>query len=300
MKKYTIMQSEHKKIERLVLFSHVAQCLSFTKAAEELGISRGHLSAQIKKLESDMGVPLFIRTTRSVRLTNAGENTLVGMDKVRKAILELERNSITEGQAIEGVIKITAPALFTSHYLFEIVSNFKALHPKIEFSIDASYTSHDLSRSDFDLAFRSTQSPPQNMIARKVLSYQHTLCASPDYYERNGKPSTPESLYKHQCLKGQDANYWVFDNNKLALSGWLQVNNNLLLKQLALAGHGIIKVPNYFVEEELADGQLEPILINDLSSKYDIQIIYPQLIHQPKRIREFIKFTIEYFKNREV
>ncbi len=293
------MNKEHKKLERLILFSEVAQSQSFTVAARKLGISRGHLSAQIKKLELDMGVSLFIRSTRSVRLTVVGERMMLGMDKIRLAMLELERNVEQEGQVIEGLIKITAPALFTQRYLLEIISKFRQLHPAVNFSIDCSYTSHDLNRKDFDLAFRSTKTPPLNMIARALISYEHCVCAAPKYFRINGKPQTPIELTNHQCIAGQDITSWPFKDSEVITRGWLKINDNLMLKELALAGSGIIKVPNYFVDREIKDGKLEAILTAFTIERNQIQIIYPQIFQQPKRLTTFIEFTIDYFKHIE-
>ncbi|NQZ89649.1 MAG: LysR family transcriptional regulator [Colwellia sp.] len=289
------MKQQHKKLERLLLFSEVAQSLSFTIAAEKLGISRGHLSAQIKKLEADMGVPLFVRSTRSVRLTGVGERMMSGMDKIRLAIIELERSAEQEGETIEGMIKITAPALFTHRYLLDITSKFNQRHPEVIFSIDCSYTNHDLNRKDFDLAFRSTEKPPLNMVAKALLSYNHLICASSEYFVMHGKPKTPQELTSHQCIRGQDDNKWSINNDEISINGWLQINNTLMLKQLALSGEGIIRVPSYFVDQEVDAGLLEIIFETPSISKNQIQMIYPQLLQQSKRLQTFIKFTTEYF-----
>jgi DNA-binding transcriptional LysR family regulator len=291
------MKQEHKKLERLLLFSEVAQSLSFTVAAEKLGISRGHLSAQIKKLESDMGVTLLIRSTRSVRLTGVGERMMSGMDKIRLAIIELERNAEQEGDTIDGMIKLTAPALFTHRFLLDLTTRFNQLHPNVTFSIDCSYTSHDLNRNDFDLAFRSTAKPPLNMVAKALISYHHIICASPEYFVMHGKPQMPSELSSHQCIRGQDDNKWLLHNYEIPVSGWLQINNTLMLKELALAGEGIIRVPSYFVDKELEAELLELIFEIPAISKNQIQMIYPQLFQQSKRLKAFIKFTTEYFSH---
>ena len=291
------LMKQHKKLERLLLFSEVGKSLSFTLAAEKLGISRGHLSAQIKKLEAEMGVPLFIRSTRSVRLTSVGQRMMSGMDKIRLAVIELERCAEKEGKAIVGVIKITAPALFTNRYLLDITAKFNQLHPAVSFSIDCSYTNHDLNRNDIDLAFRSTVTPPLNMIAKTLIHYKHVICASSEYFVRHGKPKTTNELTSHQCIRGQDDNKWSINNDVISVSGWLKINNTLMLKQLALSGEGIIRVPSYFVDQEIETGTLKPIFENPSVSENQIQMIYPQLLEQSNRLKTFIKFTIEYFSH---
>ena len=290
-----IMMKEHKKLEQLMLFSEVAEHLSFTTAAQNLNISRGHLSSLIRKLEKDMGMPLLIRSTRSVRLTGEGERVLSGMKKIRHYLLALERSAEHESNAIEGLIKVTAPGLFTERFLLEIFSKFTDIHPAVEFSIDCSYTSFDLNRSDFDLAFRATNEPPQNMIAKQLLTYQHCCCASPAYFNTHGKPTSPADLTSHQCLKGKDQPVWHFICEQVQVKGWLEVNDNYMLKSLALHDDGIIRVPKYLVDKELSQGSLIQIFENDMPAGSKIFMVHPQLIHQSKRLSAFIDFTQQYF-----
>ncbi|MCG6201702.1 LysR family transcriptional regulator [Psychromonas antarctica] len=289
------MHQEHKKLERLMLFSEVARHLSFTLAAASLQISRGHLSAQIRRLEKEMGLPLLIRSTRSVRLTAEGERVFTGTNKIRHSLLELERNAAHEGKTIEGLIKITAPSLFTERFLLDIFSKFRALHPAIEFLIDSSYTSYDLNSSNFDLAFRATNEPPLNMVARAILPYQHCCCASPAYLKKMGKPQTPADLKTHQCLRGHEQLTWPFLSANVAADGWLQINDNHMLKTLALRGEGIIRVPEYLVDQEINNGELVAILEDDMPKGLTIFMIYPQLIHQSKKLTAFIEFANDYF-----
>lgn len=289
------MNKEHKKLERLILFSEVAQHLSFTVAASNLGLSRGHLSNQIRRLEQDMALPLFIRSTRSVRLTGEGERVLAGMNKIRNDLLQLERNAQQQGSAIEGVIKITSPKIFAERYLLDIFKKFRQLHPKIEFQVDSSYTNFDLNRSDFDLAFRATNTPPENMIAKPILQYQHCVCASKAYLSENGAPSSPQVLSEHQCLRGQDQPKWSFLTGDVSADGWIQINDNHLLKDLALSGQGIIRVAEYLVDREIAQGKLVRLFQQEMPEGLSIYMIHPQLIHQSNRLTAFIRFTQSYF-----
>ena len=286
---------EHKKLERLMLFSEVAEHLSFTVAAEKLNISRGHLSSQVRRLEKEMEMVLLIRSTRSVRLTPEGERVLTGMNKIRHDLLELERNAEHEVNKIEGRIKVTAPAGFAERYLFDVFSKFKRLHPAIEFSINCSYTRFDLNRSDFDLAFRATNEPPQNMVAKHLISYQHCCCASPQYFSTNGTPKTPNELINHECLKGGEQKAWAFKQGDIPTHGWLEVNDNNMLKGLALASKGIIRLPKYLVDKEINSGKLQVIFEEDMPEGSMIYMIHPQLIHQSKRLSTFLEFTRQYF-----
>ncbi len=289
------MIKNHKKLERLMLFSAVARNLNFTLAANQLGISKGHLSAQIRQLEQDMGMPLLIRTTRSVRLTAEGERVFNGMESIERNMLELERNALSEATQIQGEIKITAPVQFTERYLLNICQQFKQVHPAIEFIIDCSYTAYDLNKSNFDIAFRATNQPPENMIAKALMDYQQSCCAAPSYLQKRGYPTSLAQLNQHQCLSGQDQQVWQFANEKININGWLKVNNNHLLKQQALEGQGIIYVPSYLVEKEIGAGKLDVLFADKPGIQRTIYAIYPQLIQQPIKLTAFIEFTKSYF-----
>lgn len=289
------MNREHKKIERLMLFSEVGRHLNFTLAAKELGISRGYLSDQVKRLEQELDVPLLIRTTRNVRLTEEGKRILDGMEDVRGSLIDLERGVVNNRQTLEGLIKITSPALFTERFLLDICHDFHTQHPAIRFSIDSSYINHDLTLSHFDLAFRATNTPPQNMVARALFEYRQCFCASPEYVARNGSPKCPSDLRHHQCLRGPNQAIWEFEDGEESTSGWLELNDNKMLKREAILGRGIIRVPEYLVDREIENGELVTLLDEETNAGQTIYAVHPQAIHQSKRLKSFIDFTQQRF-----
>ncbi|QDP02838.1 LysR family transcriptional regulator [Thalassotalea sp. PS06] len=286
---------EHKKLERLMLFAEVASQLSFTRAADKLGMSRGYLSTQMRALEQQLGNKLLIRSTRSVRLTAAGEKVLKSAKHIQQTMLEMERLTEQDSQDISGVIKITAPLQFNQSVLVNLCSAFNQKYPQVSFAIDSSYDRRDLISSDFDLAFRATKNPPENMIARKLFSYQHCLVASSDYLQRKGTPKTIEDLQRHQCLTGLEQGDWNLAGTNIEINGWLKVNDNLLLKHQAMAGQGVVKVPDYFVSDEVEKGSLVTLMEQFKQSPNDMYLLYPQLVYQSKRVATFIDFIAAEF-----
>ena len=159
---------EHKRIERLMLFRHVATELNFSRAAEHLSISRGHLSEQIKLLEQELGTSLLNRSTRHVSLTAEGKRVLKCMESISNKLLNMERDILHEKNELEGELKITAPVLFAYRFLNDICDEFHQKHPEVTFSINTSYETYDLNKQDYDIAFRYTKILPQDMIARPL------------------------------------------------------------------------------------------------------------------------------------
>ena len=276
-----------------MLFVETAQQLSFSKAAENLSISRGYLSDQIKKLEKELKCPLLVRTTRSVRLTSEGEKILEQGKKIKATMLDLERNVHQQHNALSGTLKMTAPKMFTERFLLNICHDFKLIHPNINFMIDASYTNYDLSQDDFDLAFRATLHPPQNMIAKELFTYQHCLCASPQYLSRYGTPQNIAELALHECLSAEEMQIWPLQSSEVTSTGWLTINDHYLLKQQALAGKGIIRVANYYVDKEIQSGRLQKILPSEYIHGQSIYLLHPQLIYPSAKLKAFISFTQE-------
>lgn len=289
------MSREHKKFERLFLFSEVAKQLSFTEAAAELGMSKGYLSEQIRQLESELGRPLLVRSTRSVKLTPQGELILNCMGEVKQSLLDLDRQIRHDHTDIAGRLRITAPSQFTHRYLVAICNDFRKRYPQVQISIDCSYTLYDLGKNDYDLAFRATQNPPQNMIAKKLLDYKQVCCASPSYLKQHPPPSSPQELVQHQCLAATEASTWSFHQQPTAITSHLCITDNHMLRALALEGQGIIYVPEYLVDRDIKQGKLCPVLEEHLTPKSAVYLIHPQLIHQSARLTRFIQFAVDWF-----
>lgn len=288
---------EHKKLESLMLFSEVATRLSFTQAAEAQGISRGYLSEQIKRLEDALGTALLIRSTRHVRLTEDGTRVHEEMRGMRRSLLGLERSLAQDHDSLAGQIRLTAPALFTECFLVDIVKAFQRRHPGVSIAIDCSYTRHDLTLADFDLAFRATHRPPDTLVARPLLEYRHICCAAPAYLATYGRPAAPAALKAHHCLTWPGAGDWSFASASVAVEGRLAINDHRLLKRECLRGAGIIRVADYLVDRELAEGALEEVLADQRPAAQTIQLMYPRLSHQPERLKAFIAFTQAHFRH---
>ncbi|QIA62432.1 LysR family transcriptional regulator [Vibrio astriarenae] len=290
----------HKRLEKLMLFNAVAKALSFTKAADDLDISKGHLSLQIKQLEKELGFPLLIRSTRSVRLTPEGERIYAGMQSIESTLVEMERNAEYENDTLAGVIRITAPMQFVEGILIDLCRQFRQSYPQVSFEIDSSYTSHDLIKDNFDLAFRATQRPPEHLVARKLFSYSHCVVGSHRYFSDHGYPKAPNDLKAHQCLMGRGYEHWEFHQEKVECGGWMTISDNHQLKILALAGEGLIRVPEYFVYQEVKAGKLERLFDDKIATGGEFHLVYPQIVQRSERITRFIEFAVERLSQLEL
>ncbi|PMM25288.1 LysR family transcriptional regulator [Vibrio breoganii] len=284
--------NEHKRIERLMLFVELGRQLNFSRAAEVLGISRSYLSEQIKKLESELQAPLVIRTTRSVRLTPEGERAYQQGLSIRSAVLDLERNLNSEHNEISGLLRLTAPKMFAESILMGLCRAFKQRHPEITFEINSSYQSFNLNQTDIDLAFRATQSPPEDMVAYRLFDYQHWLVASPKYLQSFGAVKRIEDLENHQCLTTLHQRTWPLKTTEVEVSGWMASNDNRMLREFALKDEGIVRIASYFVENDVKNGVLEQVLAEETSDAFNsLYMVYPQLIYPSAKLKAFVEFV---------
>ncbi|MBU2971992.1 LysR family transcriptional regulator [Pseudoalteromonas sp. C2R02] len=288
---------EHKRIERLMLFSHVAKELNFSRAAENMGISRGHLSEQIKFLEGELNTNLLNRSTRHVSLTKDGEHVLACMESIKISLTSMERDIHHEKNELEGELKLTAPLLFAHRFLYDICDDFHKKHPGVTFTLNTSYESHDLNKKDFDIAFRSTKSPPLDMVAKSLLTYQHTIVASANYIKKHGKPESIVDLTGHQCLTAEHQSAWSFKNSLVPITGWISLNDNFSLLQQALDGRGIARLPDYFVEKHLRNKKLVSLLNHEEKLAHQIYVIHPPKIQQSARLKAFLNHVKQKVMN---
>ncbi|MBW8189608.1 LysR family transcriptional regulator [Neiella marina] len=299
------MAKSHKRIERLLLFSKVAEHLSFSKAADELDISRSYLSQQISQVESELKTQLLIRSTRKVRLTTEGQKVLRQMLDINRTLLDIERDLSHSDQSVSGVLRITAPAFFGSAYLMQICNSFRQQYPQVEFEIDVGNHLEDLAKRNYDLAIRVTEQPPENMIARQLTCYEHWICASDEYLARAGIPEQPADLRHHQCLSHPDWRNWVLHRivkghdevSDIATHGGFAVNDYGVLVEACLAGNGLVRAPQHLLEPHVAAGRLQRLFQNYQIESRHVWLVYPQRIEHSTRMKLFIAHLLAQFES---
>lgn len=265
---------EHQKIESLWphLYSLVVvgSTGSFTTAAVRLGLSKGAISQRIADLERAAGVTLVHRTTRSVRLTEAGQ-TLV--ESVQGAFDNIERSfSSVRDLADEprGLLRLTAPVALGRQQIVPRLGKFFRLFPGVRVELEMSDRLVPLAQEGFDLAIRHATAAPETHVAWTLCPTHAVLVASKAYLKKRGLPATPPALAGHDCLhylrRGVQGT-WSFEpvrgaGNRItvALHGPFAANNSEALREAALDGLGIALLPDFSAHGDLAAGRLERVL----------------------------------------
>ena len=242
---------------------------SFTRAAERLDVSKAAMSQKIKELEEMAGVLLVQRTTRSVRLTSAGEKLV---EELREPFARIEQSFFSVRDTagpVRGLVRITAPVAFARQQLVPIISEFLRDYPQVRLQLDVTDRIVSLSSEGFDLAIRHSDTLPETHVALPLCDTRTLLVASPAYLNEQGIPHTPQDLVQHNCLyypRGVESPRWRFattadsEQVQVRIQGSFATNNSESIRDAALQGLGIAMLPDFSAREALAAGSLQQVL----------------------------------------
>ena len=294
--------AETDPLEGMTIFAAVVEAESFTGAARTLKYSKATISTQIQKLEDRLEVRLLNRTTRRISMTDEGrafyEHCRRILDEAREAIDALD----SLNPEPRGVLRINSPMSFGTLHLGDAVAEFMQLHPNVNVEMALNDRQVDLIEDGFDLAIRIGRLPDSSLIARRLAPCRRVLVASPDYWNRMGRPAHPHDLKDHDALIYDyldDPHTWTFkDGDKdfsVPVDGRLHANNGEILLQAALRGLGIYLSPTFFCCDALQAGKLEIALEDFSEDPLSIYAVYPHRRHLSPRVRAFVDFLAERF-----
>lgn len=258
----------------LHLLTVLAATRSFTEAARRLGVSKASASMRISELERAAGVTLVRRTTRSVGLTEAGQQLVNDMQPAFNRISESYNAARDLVGAPRGLIRVTAPVALGRQHLAPCIAAFLQRFPDIHIELELTDRFVNLANEGFDLAIRHTNAPPETHVAWVLCETRSILLASPDYLKRRGTPAHPSELTAHDCLLylgGSHAGSWTFVRNTkrksgervgVNITGTLKANNSEVLRDALLAGLGIGLLPDFSMPS--GAGEKEPPLVQVL------------------------------------
>jgi DNA-binding transcriptional LysR family regulator len=252
----------------LTILSHTR---SYTQAARRLGVSKASVSMRIAELERSAGVALVRRTTRSVALTEAGEQLV---EETRGAFERIEQSFAGIRDLAghpRGLVRVTAPVALGRQHVVPALAPFLRQYPEIRLELDLSDRFVNLAQEGFDLAVRHSHEPPETHVAWTLCETRSLLVASPDYLRRHGAPAHPSDLSLHQCLlylRGPASQSWSFEREGrkpgepviVPVHGPLRANNSEALREAVLGGLGIGLLPDFSAGAHLLPRELVRVL----------------------------------------
>lgn len=243
---------------------------SYTAAARRLGVSKGAVSQRIAELERASGVALVQRSTRSVRLTEAGRALVEG---TRSAFSTIEQgfDSIRDlAESPRGVVRLTVPVALGRQIIMPLISPFLRACPEVRIEIELSDHLSSLAQEGFDLAIRHTDTVPETHVAWLLRPSATLLVATPAYLQAHGLPRAPADLSQHNCLyylRSAAAPAWSFvharrphERHSVAISGNFCINNSEALREVVLADQGVALLPDFTAQADVDAGYLVQLL----------------------------------------
>jgi len=289
-------------LKALMVFMTTAENGSFSDAARKLGVSPAAVSQSIARLEQELEVRLFNRTTRQLTLTEDGRRFYAQcrgpVNNLDSAINQLKASRDEPA----GHLRISLPNAFGRRFILPLMEEFCARYPKIRvfFGMDDHFS--DLIEDGYDVGVRVGMMPDSRMVARHLAHIPQYVVAAPSYWEAHGKPRIPEDLSSHDCINFQFPTSgrlykWEFERDgeriPLEVSGTYTANDVDGVRELARLGLGVAQLPGHEILGDVRSGKLEVVLTDFVSMERSIYICFPHRDHIAPRTRVFVDFVVE-------
>jgi DNA-binding transcriptional LysR family regulator len=284
---------------------------TYTAAAARLGVSKAAMSQRIAELERAAGVALVQRTTRSVRLTEAGKR-LVDNTRLEYEHIATSFATVREMAGVaRGLIRVTAPVAFTRQQLVPKMSVFLRANPEVRVQLEASDRLISIATEGFDLAIRHSAQVPETHVAWKLCETQSMIVATSAYLERRGLPESPTDLSAHDCLfypRALGSGIWSFERRTarrtyspplmITVNGPLSANNSEALRDAALDDLGIALLPDFTAQAAIQSGKFVVLLpdwrpIGTFAEQ--LYVVRPYTPHVPRAVELFVTYLRETF-----
>jgi len=291
------------RIRELDVFLRVTEETSFSAAARSLDCNPSTVSKLIQRLEDRLGVRLFHRTSRVLKLTREGERFFEGAHRVIEALEEAETGLLQTGSEAAGVLRINCSLLIAEYQIAPLVPEFLERHPKMRVEFVLTAVPVDLFENQIDLSFKSGSIPDSSLVARRIATTRWSICAAPKYLAKAGIPLTLEDLEHHKCLnvvQGTVRVPWpVRDGDAtraLDVKGNIGSNSPDLLRSFAVNGAGIVRLSDMLIGGDIGAGRLVRVLEGlQADSEEPLYVIYASKRNLSLRVRAFLDFLNEKF-----
>jgi DNA-binding transcriptional LysR family regulator len=294
------MNLSFEQLKSMVVFAQVVEQGNLTAAAKHIGLSRAVVSYHLKKLETQLGVTLLNRSTRSIALTEAGaeyyQSCRIIADQANTANQQIE-NLKNEP---EGLIKITCPVNVGLQMVVPALNDFRRLYPKIELDVMLTDDVVNIIQEGIDLAIRGAPLPDSGLQASKLSTLPTCLCGSPSYFKKRGRPIDPTDLEQHEWVVYKMTS-GIIEINKgnrsysIAVKGGISTNNAAARTAFLEGGHGLGRIPIYDAWPKIQAGTLESVLDDYHLKDIDIYGVFPPGSAASKKLRLLIDYLKKYF-----
>jgi DNA-binding transcriptional LysR family regulator len=281
-------------------FVRVAETESFSSAARDLGVGQPAVSKQISALEEYLGTRLFQRTTRTLVLTDEGQEFLSHAQAAIEAVDEATDRMRRRKGKVSGTLRMTTTASFARLHVVPRLSLFKAQYPDLKIDLVLQDQATNLVEQGIDLGIRFGEPREMNVIAKRMGNIRMIAVASKAYLDKHGRPETPQDLAKHECIvfsgtRNVDNMPFIVDGRQIDIKvNWnMRMDNSDALREAALCDLGIVMAPSWLFSDLWRLDTMETVLDNLEKPTFPMYAIYPSRRFTPGKVRAMIDF-LEY------
>jgi LysR family transcriptional regulator, regulator for bpeEF and oprC len=293
------------RVHAMRVFIRVVDTNSFTRAAESLGMPRATVSTTIQQLEALLGVQLLARTTRRLNLTTEGAACYERCVRILADIDELETGFRATGDRLRGRLRIEMPDTVATALVLPALPDFHKRFPNIDLSIGISNRAVDLVGASVDCSIQLGELPDSGLIARRLGTFEHVTCASPDYLDQYGTPASLDDLAHHiavNCVSEKTGRPCDFDFDvngeavAVKMGGFVQVTDEHAYLACGLQGLGLIQPPRIAALPYLRSGQLREVLPQWKSMPINVSVAFLKSRQAAPRVSAFVDWLAELFE----
>ncbi|MDF0604162.1 LysR family transcriptional regulator [Neisseriaceae bacterium TC5R-5] len=288
-------------LKALTVFLTTAESGGFSDAARKLGVSPAAISQSIARLEQELEVRLFNRTTRQLTLTEEGHrfyNQCQGpMTNLDAAIKQIKASRDEPA----GQLRVSLPNSFGRRFILPLMTEFCERYPKVSVFFGLSDNFNDLIENGYDVGIRTGMMPDSRLVARNLAPIPLYVVAAPSYWDMYGRPATPGDLRYYNCINFQFPTSgrlfkWEFnyqgERMPLEVQGTYTLNDLEGVTELARLGMGVAQLPSHEIMHLIRSGELEPVLTETVSQERSIYICFPNRDHIAPRAQVFVDFLV--------
>jgi DNA-binding transcriptional LysR family regulator len=289
------------QLNGIVSFVEAATLLSFTAAAESLGVTKSAIGKSVARLEERLGTKLLHRSTRKLTLTPDGEAYLASCRHALEEIGGAEQVLLAKNQQLGGRLRVDAPAAWGRQILLPLLANIAKEHPGLTLSLSLTDRIIDPVEEGVDLAIRFGETKDTSgLIVRKLTEQRALIVASPGYLLARGTPQTVEDIQDHDCIVGfrrDIPNAWRVRNSEGAVyrvtpPATHEIGDGAAIVDSAVAGLGLAQMPSSLVNAHIKSGRLIAVLEQFTGAKIDISAIWPTTRHLLPRVRHVVEALV--------
>lgn len=281
----------------MLAFAETARRAGFAAAARELGLTASAVAKSVARLEQDLGLRLFHRTTRKVALTSDGQSLFARCERIVDEMQALRDEAAGTRAEPSGRLRINVPITFGKRRVVPALAELRAKSPRIELEVSFTDRYADLVGEGFDAVVRVGALKDSSLVSRRIGEHQLVAVASPSYVAKHGTPSRPADLIKHVCMAFRVPSSgriypWQFRDGRRVLQfspdARVAMDDGEGLVAAAVASIGLAQVPNYMAEDELAEGRLVEVLATYRPPPIPLSVVYLSSRAMTPRLRALI------------